>query len=34
MILEFKAEGKCIDNPFLPPYFTSEEGEAQACPKP
>lgn len=34
MILEFKAEGKFIDNPFLPPYLTSEETDTQACPTP
>lgn len=34
MILEFKAESKFTKNSLLPPYFTSEEGKAQACPKP
>lgn len=34
MILEFKAERKFTNNPFLPPYFTSEEAEVQTCPEP
>lgn len=34
MILEFKAERKCAENPFSPPHFTNEEAEGQVCSKP
>lgn len=34
MILEFKAESRFTNELFPPPYFTSEEVEAPAHPKP